>query len=996
MEDAVVLYNGYIVYLSSVSDNETFEPKDANLMFFENGTVMRFKKNNTPYIAIFDSDTDEFVGYYSEKKFWENNTIKRKRTAFDDANELSANYRFNLGDRFDDTPIYWFEIPKDTRVIMAEKFVQEFVDQPPPQPKMYYHYRSERYETAKNKKLNTFFGLYELSDDHPLVSSDIYSPLINYRKFIIDKKFLSVQGDLYDLNSVNITELNDVVFVLTEIFNDASLINYLTEKKFIEPFVKHINLNNRFLPADGTIELNYHNIYNSEYFSKLRLKLIEFWYWIVNYREDYSEIDVNDLSVYIVNIFPDIELSGLSFDTKMNLLNMILKDNFWVIGDWYFNELDEEAAIIKIVRAMAREDENGTPVYSEIDAFFDELNGLYDYSENETLFEKLCSVIDDPIFFSDDGKGSLGQFIFSVYSLWIESKFNPHHDVYETAENALTYFNYTPYSAYSEAMIDHPYDVLSYIDKSAAPIQLGYESEKILLWYCDNYVFDFEDSKIVAKEKNPEYDLLPFGYYNYFQPIALKATDNLDTIIKLPVKGITDVTSSNDLEFINNCMPIFLLRYIDRVGARSNLKETIGVTLDVALTFTGIGNVTKLRHITKVSLLRKMIFNPSTVSSTNKILFWRAIGGIVGTAEIAFSTASIMHGILSSRCANKLDPYDPNPPSMPDPSDPNYQAKLDAYNEYQLCQTIDKWLFALEMASLSADLLTKRFLKRASRELASKLPPTDPSIPQSSRDYINEMADIVDEFDEFLSGLASPHPNLQGKLDNLGWINSPSEEVKAYEFMWEFKNRPAALADLDSAPHLVDRWDEIEDLIPHRKNIKFLKSYDERVSLTTLDEHFDGIADLEYVSGGSTAARLSGMHNPHNVVSYPPGSGQWSWKDGVYREQNPGPKYRIGKMVRNMADKTDNATGLPWQSQGSSLKTKKRMNVTWPDTYSTQRIKEEEAFVMANKQYERFEIIDITTGEKSLHYFGYATDGHKIHVITNQSGTPISIHPDYF
>jgi hypothetical protein len=799
MKDLVVLHTGDIVYLSSISEDETFDPLNNDLLFFNNGRVRRFKKNGIAYMAIFDQDTNEFDSYRSEINFWNNNKVNKLKT------ETTASYG-TLGDRFSILDVIPRNVNGLNNVILAHEMIypQSITTEEIETETIY---RSIPYNVAHPLRKNiTLQSADVILSQYDIITAGTKKiiPLLNpYFNFINDKKYLGVNGQLRDLESYEISILTDVVQVFDWIFSQSVFLSHLTTLKLKEPFNQAINLINRYNHNFGTIDLKYHTLYNDEYFARLRLGLIEFKYWLIQYKDDYTKINTNDLIVYIVNLFDPVELSYLSYETKINLLDKILNDNFWVIGNWGFNKLNDEEAILKIIKCIAREDLNGSLNYSEIDDFIDFLNKIYysEYNLHQTLYEVLYEKINDTTFLNDDGKGSKGQLVKAVYNLWTESKFNPQHSVPSTAQNALSYFVYTPYN--SRWQFDDPTITSPHSEENASPMLINYESEKILVWYVDNFDFRFYKNKILAKIKVEDKGYREYGLYNIFQPIAIKVTNADDTIIRMPAKGISE--GGNIIDFIENCFPVFYLQYIDDLGDKSDTKETISTLADVVLTFTGVGNIAKLRHLKDLSLLRKF-FVAGELSAIETVALTKALSGLASGFEAIMAIAGLVHRFATASCTI----YYNNEQSSPDPNDPEYQ-------KYKLCQTIDIWLFALEMLSLSGDLLARRAFRRATKKLQQSIP--SGSEYNELRAGINSLDELDSILNTWLNTIQTSHPNVYTK------VNAFTDVEKKFAFMFDFKERPSILDDLNANMSLIDDWSEIRYLSLHRSSTNFLRCY---------------------------------------------------------------------------------------------------------------------------------------------------------------------------
>ncbi|WP_338840974.1 EndoU domain-containing protein [Flavobacterium ginsenosidimutans] len=934
MKDLVVLANGDIVYLSSISEDEIFDPLNNDLLFFNNGRVRRFKKNGIAYMAIFDENTNKFDSYRSEINFWNHNKPNKSRT------DTTTTYEA-LGHRF----LIWDVLPgnakKGDNVILAHKKITVNGDK----LETNILYRSIPYEKAHPLRaqisLNSNhpnFSEYKISE---IATQEVIERLVPYYNFIINKQFLAVNNQLRDLTGYEHDILIDIIQVFDWIFTQNGFLNHLSTLKLIEPFNQVINLSTRYNQDYGVIDPKYHLLYNDEYFARLRLGLIEFKYWLIQYSDDYTKINANDLVVYIVNLFDPVELSYLSYETKINLLDKILRDNFWIIGNWGFNKLNDEEAILKIIKCIAKELPLENLNYSEIDKFMDLLNKIFDYNKKLTLYEVLYDRINDTTFFNDDGRGNKGRLVKAIYNLWTESKFNPQHSKTEIAQNALNYFNYTSYNCRWQFDSDDPSIIFPILDEDAAPMLINYESEKILLWYKDNFNFSFYDNKILAQEKIKDYGYQPFGVYNIFQPIALKITNADDTIIRMPAKGITEGASITD--FIDNCFPVFYLQYLDDLGDKSDTKETISTIVDVVLTFSGVGNIAKLRHIKDLSLLRKFLI-AGELSAIESVALARAWSGLTSGFQAIMGVASFVHRYTTASCTIYYD-NEQNPPNINDPQ----------YQKYQLCRSIEMWLFALEILSLSGDLLARRAFKRATKRLQQSIPPDNEY--NELRTAVNSLDEIDSMFLEWLNSIHISHPNVYNKLITF------TDQEKKFAFMFDFQGRPSALDELEAAPHLIEEaWLEIAHLITHRNNVKFLKSFhfiDKDIRCERLREHlFQGHT---YPSGN-----VGGWHHIEGNVN----SNNFGRIDNIIDASDS-----RGYFTANVSIKDTNGNWIPKRDGGGNLIN----NDMFPRNWSRQELIENISVAYTNKVFNG-------TGNQ---YRGLMSDGKTVIICINGNANVI-------
>jgi len=992
MEDGVLLYTGgdnlgVVIPISQVSDNTSFNPFDPNILFYsgngdKGGRLRRFKKGDISYIGIFNRE-GEFIGYYREDNFWKYNEVTT------DKKTTSVN-RPILGSRFQ-TSVSLTSLPADAKIYISHKSISrngsDFG--------LLVNYGFKLNSQVNNLTFENLESNGELEADFINIDSNTHGDIINYGNYIIDKKTALPDQTLEDLSEDFQKVIFDIIYVLFELKNDNNLINFLESKGVNSVLHNHIELPSRYNPADGTFDASYHTVFTEEYFSVLRLKLIEFRYWLLNFQDDYSQINENDLYVYVVNLFISDELGQLDYNLKIKILKGIVQNNYWLIGDWYFNELNEEEAIVKIIRSIAKEVAPGILNYEEINTFLDLLNTPLDQNAQKTLYEILYSKIQDDTFFGDDGTGNKGQFVKAVYNLWLESKYNPYRDdptqtEEEILDQALNHFVYTPYHArwqFEDGETTNPQ-----VDKTAAPMLIDYESERVLLWYRDNFQFEFDNLNIIAEKEiitgtvitNSGNTIETKGYrrhgtYNIFQPIALKASDVNDTIIQMPVDTVAQGDSTDYEEFARNAIPVFYLKYVDDLGDYSDAKESIGTIIDIVLTFTGIGGaISNLRHLAKFSLIRKAITSGG-LTAAEKLLLRRALASTLGFVEAISGVASLAHSLVTSSCAVYLD----DEQTPPDPGDPTYQ-------EYIFCQEASKWLLAVELASLSGDLLARRALKRATRRFRQSIPDTD--TPNIQYNEIRNAVDAIDDADElldaFLTQLSMTHPQVATGITTF------TQEQK-FALLFDTQIRPSLLDDLNAEPDLIEFWSEIIDLGSYRSSSSYLRNYRRARLDTNVWRHIEeGGLNPELGVDPSTLGQrrrfvdngfpdrikhiTSGIHkitnppNPDvvitNIIEGPNTLGYYRCKL----------RKRVGGGWENPAD------GDPVLKEFAGAKE----STMFPDSWSDQRLREELGLALTLKVSP-----PKVLGTGNLLYQSILSDGTACEFIVKSNGELVSFYP---
>ncbi|MEP2057491.1 MAG: hypothetical protein ABJJ05_06765 [Maribacter litoralis] len=801
MEDALILYNGTIVPISKVSDSSSFDSLDPNMLFFDNGRLRRFVKNDVAYLALFTSDDSKiFLGYYSEERFWENDRFRTDQ--LENVATISE-----LGAKFSNT-LTFFPVNPESRVYINYKYI---------------------YDDGITYELVSKYTSKLVSDETPLTfntANDIEESAVNiapqlvpYANYILDKQLALPDGTLVPIVDDELAVIFDIIYVFNEILQNTALVDHLNNKGVLSVLNAHLDLMNRYALPSAGFDPPYHLLYTKEYYALFRLKLIEFRYWLLKFGTSFTFMDDNDLYAYVVNLFAIEELSVLPIQEKKNLLIGLVRGNTWVKGDWYFNDLNEEGAIVKLMRSIGNEDSLGNLNFDDINDFLDFLNSQADFAANQTLYEVLYKKIQDIVLFSDDGKGNKGQFVKAVYNLWWASKFNPYRDDPSSdpdtiLADALDNFTYTENNALWKFEQPTEDDV---IDTEAAPMLLNYESEKVFLWYSDNFDFEFENRKILAKREVvdgvyvidtsgntiPKTVYKPYGYYDVFQPVTVMATDANNTIVQLPIQGIQDPNDPVNMDNINDCIPIFYLKYVDDLGDYSDAKQAIGTSTDVILTFTGVGNLTKLRHLKYLSLINRL----GTLNTLEKLRLASALGKVASLAETIFGALGVVLDFTTDNCTVYYD----NPGSPPDPQNADYQ-------DYLFCQSANKWLFALEVVSLSGDLLARRAFKRATKELVGNIPTSSTLDYSNVSNALDNFNDWDTEFANFLTDLPISYSNIDSKMTALNFTN----EQKLLFFL-DVQYRPGLAQYFDENNGFVDTWIALVDQPILRSDQNFLE-----------------------------------------------------------------------------------------------------------------------------------------------------------------------------
>ncbi|MEC5157471.1 EndoU domain-containing protein [Chryseobacterium sp. MP_3.2] len=814
MKEAVVLMNGYITYLDTITGSPTYNA-DVPIVFNRDGRVLMFTKENITYIALHNSKTNEFLYYAKAKDFWQN-AIPTKDTFFADTyySPLGSNVfkADNVPVHLDPANIYGNGvstgkgIENGTPVILVtEKIIYESNNG-------YYTIEKRSFTFDEKVKCNESgtivkgnlcsnqnfdSGIQHLKDykseNFLKISIDSEEQIKNYRSRVADKKYRNEKtGEFYFDFTQDAPIIEDISYMFFKILKNSKLVNYLksSDINLFQLFEIHFNIIN-YQDSESTLPGNaqtfYHKSYNERYFNLLYVRLIEFYYWAKGVENNFYSIEKMDVRIRVLSLFTENEIAELSYDYKIKLLEDILKTELIISGKWSIyngTNLTEEELIIKIIRSFYREDTIGNPVYNEINNFLDYLvsQPRYYADSSKTLFEVLYRKIDDTLFFGDDEMGARGKYVQAVYDLWSESKYNPNHELPLVAANALKLFTYTPYQAIATPQGG---------DLAATRI-INYESTKTALGYIDNYDFDFYNlyglHKIKSIEKvpaSPGSEAIR-GYYHIYQPVTIKQTNADDTIVSVPKE--------------NGATPIFYLMYADSKGDNSDIKTGLGLGLDIALSFLGISEYKAISYLTKAGEFRKYLAGGLTAAE--EVAFIANVAKGFAAAQSVLFASHFIFNFATNNCAIFRDEEAP-PENDPD---------------YNLCQEIDHWLFAVEMLTFSADLLAQRAFKRATRRLRQAIP--NGTEYNGIRNAINGIDDVIEEFNQFKQFL------LQNNYNKVYTkVEAFANEEDKFAFMFDFKGKNSYLTELENEINIIDDWLEVSYLKLYRKNIKFLKSY---------------------------------------------------------------------------------------------------------------------------------------------------------------------------
>lgn len=363
----------------------------------------------------------------------------------------------------------------------------------------------------------------------------------------------------------------------------------------------------------------------------------------------------------------------------------------WVIArrdnDKVFNDLvtilggfvdavgtNEELAVLKIIRSFA------TSPYYVIDESDDteiDVSANADYLLENSLTRKVNGL---PVFrqiykvmHDYGGDDNFSAFIQLFYLFWLESKY--------------------PKKSYGENSDTHP-------------LILDYKSNKVLGFYNDGMDFTFKWTHIKITKTTTSY--IDTGTTFIFdEQVEELSNPHIFQPIHVP-----EIQQDGEMKFLKNVVPAFYLKAFDDKNAWSNLEKAIWLVVDIVTTFTGVGNLLKLRHLTKVVKAYKYAK--------------MAIAGI----EVVSGTIGLM--------LNFVDECD-------DPNDDSF------------CNKLRTFLLYVDLATLGVDALTSKFIRNAADDALRNMPDglrkKHPDIYEELKKVANDGVELSDEVKESIRNL---------------------------------------------------------------------------------------------------------------------------------------------------------------------------------------------------------------------------------------------------
>lgn len=720
MEEAVVLANGKVIKKSLF---------DATpLTYHNNGFVKGFSLNGIRYIALFfGGDLGSYAGYYIANEYY--------RIVRDFDNKKIDRPKKGVKGHIDDYKL--IETTFDKYVAKAGDIVQVQI-RTISSNQLCRAINSWNYDGTKQYEIKN-----PISDSTQTTVNPPNCTLLTPEAQAIYNLASSRPADSqWDYNVVA-----DIAEIIASLDQD----------------IKSILLNEGLLTApEGELNIYQRNsqdwmsnsddqsyyFYTNERLIEYRDYLIKYKAWFLVNREKINTLTSAEKLYSVVGHFSARALEVLEVKEKIRILDVFCTKS--ILG-YYLSpgEFNEEHIVLKVIKSVTAQQ-----AYD----FLTQLAKSGEYSsandKDKTLFELLYRKIGDEGLFGLDDKNKFA-LINRLYLLWYISDYNP----YEKYNLALTTSN-----------TDSLYATLE--DKI---VFVPYSSKKSWGFYTDNMDFDFSDGKIETDYdfSNWQIEILSAfikafqgtNKYGYYQAVTFKNTDENEYAIQIPGIALEDkipgLSVNTFAEGVN--LPLFYLKYIDDYGDNEDLWTGVGLTLDIVLTFTGIGNLAKLRHLRHVTKLGRLAIGKA-VPAAERILATQALRGITGALELTSSIASLILTHYTDGCQiyinnvnQNYNESNSNVEIPPQPSNPNYN----------WCRNLDRWLMAVQLVSGGVDLVSQRVLSKTSKQLIENPNDIPIDFPDDALVVISSYADVNGTF--LTAFRQKRRLNITSELNNRIW-----------------------------------------------------------------------------------------------------------------------------------------------------------------------------------------------------------------------------------
>lgn len=621
-----------------------------------------------------------------------------------------------------------------------------------------------------------------------------------YKLHFVDKKFQVNSESLQELNKYTTLICVHIVQIRKEIFPWLFGILENRFKPFLWIFPKE-EVKNIKEKLEESFGVNYNPNAPEPYVSYLGNKLdiniykakyvaLNKFYRIAYFKSRGTKSTTEKFEEFrIIRLFfeiaPEVAFTVLSLSQRIGLINYFIESKFLDVisnpSDVISNStiLNENLdVILKIVSSVEAKDAT---------SFMTQLIGPKHAIQREeegrvTLFQRMYEHF-------DIDKEKRKKLIKNLYLLWYVSDWRK--------SNGVDNFN------------------------SNNPVFINYTSRKVLGFYFDNMNFEFKNDKIEVVEKlkiefnNFELNITPqrISLYSLYQTVLLFGLDANNIAVNIPAIAITDSDSNITMpDSFNFNIPLFFLKHLDDVGDDEDFWKGISLVIDVATTFTGFGNLAKLRHLRQIGKLGTALSTPN-----KSFVVWKILEGTSSVIDITAGFLQLFITYYSDGCKvykNHVKAHindDAQEDIKTVPEDPN--------DDHLLCKTMDKFLFWLQIGAGGMEVLASSMIRKQAKVLDSMTLPSDWDASVSAK--IKELAELEKGF---LDSIPQQYKVLiEDKLNTFN-VNAKSAFVDDFAYL-STKNNNLVWDELAKSDILAN-WNELRKVdfpYPDRINIEILR-----------------------------------------------------------------------------------------------------------------------------------------------------------------------------
>jgi hypothetical protein len=472
-------------------------------------------------------------------------------------------------------------------------------------------------------------------------------------------------------------------------------------------------------------------------------KITNFFIFIFYRKNDIMLLSPTEKIDFLIEILPSNILSIVDIQVLINRLHEIIKKAKPTPED--------RLTVLGIIQAIKPEDAN---------YFLEQLRDLNVTNIDDkkvSLFEGIYVKATKNVKWFDTTHRK--QLMQSLLLIWYASDFNP-DNIYDFSNNAEL----------TEPIHNIYKDKIQWIQ---------YESKKSWGWFDDNMDFTFNQNllngeRLISYNTNEIWGFPSFGAYPIYQPVSIRQFDEGDIAVKIPSLFFQEGGTTVDTAMI----PLFFLKHIDDCGDEEDYWTGVSLAFDIALTFTGIGNLTKLRHLRHITKLGRLAIG-KTITTSERVLALELASGLAGLVELTTATASLILTYYTNGCSvyingvnQTIDDNNSDGKNPPIPAPPSGK---------EWCETLDKWLFFAELAAGGADAMASLMLRKTSKKLIDDGVPID--FPMNAATIISEFAG---DSASFLSQFRLARRNklkqrlLESYLNTNKWKNGVQVEPRKF------------------------------------------------------------------------------------------------------------------------------------------------------------------------------------------------------------------------